>query len=33
MEEAMKSNREEIKEKLRETFDGKIVRKDPYPSR
>lgn len=28
MEEAMKSNREEIKEKLRETFDGKIVRKD-----
>lgn len=28
MEETMKSNREEIKEKLRETFDGKIVRKD-----
>lgn len=28
MEEAMKSNREEIKEKLRGTFDGKIVRKD-----
>lgn len=28
MEEAIKSNREEIKEKLRETFDGKIVRKD-----
>lgn len=28
MEKAMKSNREEIKEKLRETFDGKIVRKD-----
>ena len=28
MEEAMKSNREEIKEKLRVTFDGKIVRKD-----
>lgn len=28
MKEAMKSNREEIKEKLRETFDGKIVRKD-----
>lgn len=28
MEESMKSNREEIKEKLRETFDGKIVRKD-----
>ena len=28
MEEAMKSNREEIKEKLRKTFDGKIVRKD-----
>ena len=28
MEEVMKSNREEIKEKLRETFDGKIVRKD-----
>lgn len=28
MEEAMKSHREEIKEKLRETFDGKIVRKD-----
>lgn len=28
MEAAMKSNREEIKEKLRETFDGKIVRKD-----
>lgn len=28
MEEAMKSNREEIKEKLWETFDGKIVRKD-----
>lgn len=28
MEEAMKSNREEIKEKLRETFDGKIVRKN-----
>lgn len=28
MEEAMKSNREETKEKLRETFDGKIVRKD-----
>lgn len=28
MEEAMKSNREEMKEKLRETFDGKIVRKD-----
>lgn len=28
MEEAMKCNREEIKEKLRETFDGKIVRKD-----
>ena len=28
MEEAMKSNQEEIKEKLRETFDGKIVRKD-----